>query len=254
MSNKNKGKKKTGLLNEQWLKLAGIPNISNLKERYYDRDLDEPSALEENEEEMTEEQDNEVDDLEDEEDLGMGDELEGGDEVDDYEANLGGDVDVGGEEVDVPEAEVAKIVDAIANALSSVTGVDVDVEAGEGEEEMPAEEPEMSAEEPELDVGGEESEEEPPMEEHAEYEGGVPPDGGQALHSKGGNSEDAWKGNNNGGDNLKNAPDSKKHIQQMEEQKVEEMTDALVEVVYKRVVSRLQETAKQKKEAKNKKK
>lgn len=245
MSNKNKGKKKTGLLNEQWLKLAGVPNISNLKERYYDRDLDDPSALEENEEQV-----NDVDDLEDEEDLGMGDELEGGDEINDYEANLGGDVDVGGEEVDVPEAEVAKIVDALANALSSVTGVDVDVEASGDAEEMPAEEPEMPAEEPELDVGGEEDEEELPMEEHAEYEGGVPPDGRQALHNKGGNTEDAWKGNSNGGDNLKNAPDSKKHIQQMEEEKVEEMTNALVEVVYKRVVSRLQKNSK----TKNKKK
>lgn len=242
----NKNKRKPLLLSESQLQMAGITNIDALKERYYERDLDEPGALEEE----SELEEPELDD--DEEDLGMGDELPGGeDDVDDYEDNLGGDVDVGS--VDVPEEEVKKIVDALADALSSVTGVDVDVEAGEGGEEMDAEEApveEPSMEEPELDVGGEEPEEEMPMEEHAEYEGGVPPDGGQALHSKGGNTEDAWKGNKNGGDKLKNAPDSKKHIQQMEEQKLEEMTNALAESVYNKVLSRLKEAKTKKSQSK----
>jgi len=97
--------------------------------------------------------------------------------------------DMGG---DMGEPEVEKLVSAIADAIQNVTGVAVDVEGGEGGEEMPAGddmdmemdmgEPDMGGDEPEMDMGDDDAA------NRGMYEGqGHMAPGGTDLSTQGGN-------------------------------------------------------------------
>lgn len=237
MSKKNKN-----LLSESvvkgWGQIAGISDkqVKFLQERYEESENGklEPGRMDSF---MEAEEPEELD-------LGMDDEM-------------GGDMDMGSElpddmgmeggmesEVNVSEEDVLKIVQSVADAISKVTNVDVDVEGGAsgmGEEPEMEMEPEMEpsselpTEEPSLDEPEEE------LAENAEYDGGKAPESG-SLATKGGNKQDAFKGNDNGGAKLKTEGEDPL----AEEETMEEMTNALTEMVYKKLMKKLQEAKKAK--------
>ena len=221
---------------KSWGKIAGIQEVQAnfLNERYYERDMDQPGMVEEaEEEEMALEPE-----VGDEIDMGS-DEVSVGDEMpaDEMSAEESGSVDM-------PEADVAKIVDAVAQAIEQITNVDVDVEAD-------------VAEEPEMDVSAEMPAEMPEDEPEEDLMEGEALEEAESLANKGGNSEDPFKGNDNGGAQLKKEGAELEEAESLEEEadkdkddkkELDEMTDALTEMVLKKIVKRFNEIKKSKKD------
>jgi len=170
-------------------------------------------------------------------------------------APVGGDEMGMGDEMPAPEGEMAggemgesqveTLVSAIADAIQSVTGVEVDVEGGEGGEEMPA-----GDEMPEPDMAGDEggeamppAEEMPPEEEVME---GLETQGGNKH--KGSSPDPVKHKNKKVGDAglASQGPGLVKEEEKEEEEddQMAESTERFVEEITRRVAARLLNTKK----------
>ena len=149
--------KRKNLLNERTVRrFMKLANVEPLAEGFFDSD------------ELTEEEEEEVGSEPDLGDLGDLEGEEGGEEevpeLGDEELGLEGGVD---------EDSVRGLVDAIADAISDETGIEVNVDGAGGEEAPPEEgEPELDLEEPSPEEGGEEAPEALPEEGGEEVPGG----------------------------------------------------------------------------------
>jgi len=155
------------------------------------------------------------------------------------EPEMGGEM--GGEmSGEMGEPEVEQLVSAIADAIESVTGVAVDVEGGEGGEEMPAGDEEMPG--PDMDMGG--AEEMPPAEEAPEEEVM------EGMETKGGNKHTgsspdpvSHKNKKVGSAGLASqGPGLVKEEEEEDDEEKEDMaesTDRFVEEITRRVAARL---------------